>query len=65
LLDGDENSGFVFITNDKKQAKKIKVEISRIEHNGVVIDKGLENVQYLIVSGSAYLKDGSAIRVIN
>ncbi len=65
LLDGDENSGFVFITNDKKTAQKIKVDISKIEHKQVVIDNGLENAQYLIVSGSAYLKDGSAIKVMN
>ena len=65
LLDGDENSGFVFITNDKMTAQKIKVDISKIEHNQVIIDNGLANAQYLIISGSAYLKDGSTIKVID
>ncbi len=65
LLDGDENSGFVFITNDKKTAQKIKVDISKIAHNNVIIDNGLADANYLIVSGSAYLKDGSSIKVIN
>lgn len=65
LLDGDENSGFVFTTNDQKTAQKVKVDISKIEHKQVVIDSGLENAQYLILSGSAYLKDGSAIKIIN
>lgn len=65
LLDGDENSGFVFVTSDKQHAQKLRVSISRIEHNKVIIDSGLTDVHYLIVSGSAYLKDGSAIKVID
>ncbi len=63
LLDGDEQNGYVFITNDKQHVQKIKVGISKIEHNKVVIDSGLENARYLITSGSAYLKDGSHISV--
>lgn len=63
LLDGDEHNGFVFITNDKQHAQKTKVSISKIEHHTIVIDHGLENARYLIISGSAYLKDGSIIKV--
>lgn len=63
LLDGDEDFGYVFVTNDQKTAKKIKVHISNIQHDKVLIDKGLEDAEYLIISGSAYLKDGSVIDI--
>ncbi len=63
LLDGDTNSGYVFITNDNTTAQKRKVEISKIENGKVIISSGLENVKALIVSGSAYLNEGSKIKV--
>lgn len=63
LLDGDTNSGYVFITNDNTTAQKIKVDIAKIENGKVIISGGLENVKALIVSGSAYLNEGSKIKV--
>lgn len=63
LLDGDADYGYVFVTNDQKTAKKIKVHVSKIQHDKVLVDKGLEDVKYLIISGSAYLKDGSVIDI--
>jgi RND family efflux transporter MFP subunit len=65
LLDGDGGTGYVFVTNDGKTAKKIKVRISGMEKDKVIISEGLDSVQHVIISGSAYLKDGSGIRVIN
>jgi RND family efflux transporter MFP subunit len=64
LLDGDAKSGYVFTTNDSRQAHKTPVTIQRIDRDEVVIDSGLENFKFLIVSGSAYLREGSAIKVI-
>lgn len=64
LLDGDGSSGYVFITNDDKTAKKVKVSISGIEKDKVIISKGLEGAKDLIISGSAYLTDSSSIRVV-
>lgn len=63
LLDGNGDSGYVFITYDKKIARKIPVVIGRIEKKHVTILSGLDSAQYLIISGSAYLKDGSPISV--
>lgn len=63
LLDGEADYGYVFVTNDKKTAEKIKVHISKIQHDKVLIDEGLEDYKYLIVSGSAYLKEGSVIEI--
>jgi len=64
LLDGDAGQGYVFITNDYKTANKIPVKIAGIDHQRVLVQEGLENVKALIVSGSAYLDDSSAIRII-
>jgi RND family efflux transporter MFP subunit len=64
LLDGNGNSGFVFVTNDNKTAKKIEVKIASIGKDYVLISEGLAEYSGLIVSGSAYLSDQSAIQVI-
>jgi RND family efflux transporter MFP subunit len=64
LLDGDGNSGFVFVTDDNKTARKVKVVIAGVEKDHVIISRGLENTKLLIVSGSAYLTDNSFIQII-
>ncbi|MES1223714.1 MAG: efflux RND transporter periplasmic adaptor subunit [Bacteroidota bacterium] len=63
LLDGDANSGYVFVTNDNTIAQKIKVQVDKIENGKIMVSGGLENVKALIVSGSAYLNDGAKIKV--
>lgn len=65
LLDGDAREAYVFVTNDDSTAQKIKVEVSRIDRDAVWISAGLQNAKKLIVSGSAYLNDGSRIRITN
>jgi RND family efflux transporter MFP subunit len=64
LLDGGENEGFVFITNDNKTAQKVKVQLGAIQNDKINITGGLENATALIVSGSAYLTEGSKIKVL-
>lgn len=64
LLDGDAGSGYVFVTNDDSTARKIQVQVDKIEKGKVIISKGLEQVRALIVSGSAYLNEGSKIKVV-
>jgi RND family efflux transporter MFP subunit len=64
LLDGDAKNAYVFITNDNKVSQKVKVSVSSIERDNVIISAGLENAEALIVSGSAYLRDNSPIRII-
>ncbi len=63
VLDGDSGYGYIFITNDKKMAHQVKVHISGLADGYIMIDQGLANADYLIVSGSAYLKDSSSILV--
>jgi RND family efflux transporter MFP subunit len=64
LLDGDSQTGYVFITNDLKTARQVEVTVAGIDRDHVLISKGLEDAQALIISGSAYLRDSSLIRVI-
>jgi RND family efflux transporter MFP subunit len=64
LLDGNGDSGYVFITNDLKSAQKAEVTVGGIEKGNILITAGLDGAQALIVSGSAYLKDQSPIQVI-
>lgn len=63
LLDGDGSSGYVFVTDDNKTARKVKVTIGSIDKNTVTITDGLGEAKALIVSGSAYLTDRSAITI--
>jgi RND family efflux transporter MFP subunit len=64
LLDGDSQSGFVFVTNDMKTAKKQQVKISSIGNDFVLISTGLENARSIIISGSAYVSDNSPILIL-
>lgn len=64
LLDGDARTGYVFITDDGQNARKVPVVVYSIENDHVIIESGLEHARNLIVSGSAYLIDGSPIQVV-
>jgi RND family efflux transporter MFP subunit len=64
LLDGNAQLGYVFTTNDSKVALKKSVIVSDINRDQILISGGLEDSKFLIVSGSAYLRDSSAITVI-
>lgn len=64
VLDANGTSGFVFVVDGQK-AKKISVQIGKITPTAIQVVSGLENYTSLIVSGSAYLTDGSTIEVKN
>ncbi|PWV56042.1 efflux RND transporter periplasmic adaptor subunit [Chitinophaga sp. S165] len=61
LLEGDGSTGYVYVTNDNKTAHKIAVTIAGMEAGKVIISKGLQEAGALIISGSAYLTEGSPI----
>ncbi len=63
LLDASGSEGYVFVTDSSQQAKKIKITLGKISPNTVQVTSGLENHPTLIVSGSAYLTDGSTIQI--
>jgi RND family efflux transporter MFP subunit len=64
VLDANGDSGFVFVVDGQK-AKKVKVQLGKITSTSVQVVAGLEDYSNLIVSGSAYLSDGSTIQVKN
>jgi RND family efflux transporter MFP subunit len=64
LLDGDAQNGYVFVTDDMKTARKAAVTVGEITKDHVLITSGLENAKAVVVAGSAYLRDKSAIRII-
>jgi len=64
ILDGDGSTGYVFVTNDGKTAKRVKVNIADIAKEHAYVTGGLEGAKQLIVSGSAYLADNSNIQII-
>lgn len=64
LLDGNGNEGYVFVSKDNKTAEKIKVKILRIMNGKVLVSEGLEGITSVIVSGNAYLNQGSSIKII-
>jgi multidrug efflux pump subunit AcrA (membrane-fusion protein) len=63
-LDANGTSGFVFVVDGQK-AKKVSVQLGKITSTAIQVVAGLENYTSLIVSGSAYLTDGSTIQVKN
>ena len=64
LLDGDAQSGYVFVTDDLKTARKVTVSVGDIAEDHIIITSGLENANAVIIAGSAYLRDKSPIKII-
>jgi RND family efflux transporter MFP subunit len=65
LMDGDDEEGYLFISNDLKTAQKVKVRLGQLVNGHIQILSGLETAKYVITSGNAYLDDQSAIQVIS
>jgi RND family efflux transporter MFP subunit len=63
LLDANQQEGFIFITSDKKMAKKIKITIAGFDKESAWTDYPFEQPTYLIIEGGPYLKDGAAIHI--
>lgn len=61
VMEGDGNRAYVFAVKQNKYAVKLPIIIDRIESGAVVVQSGLEGVEEVIISGNAYLKDGSTI----
>lgn len=64
LLEGEGKTGYVFVTEDGKTAKKQIVTLAGITREKALISSGIDENTSLIVAGSAFLKDGSPIRII-
>jgi RND family efflux transporter MFP subunit len=64
LLEANGKQGFVFVTNDGKQVKRVPVTISSISQQVVYLASGLEGYKQVVIAGSPYLTDQSTIRII-
>nr|WP_295932090.1 efflux RND transporter periplasmic adaptor subunit [uncultured Dyadobacter sp.] len=63
LIEGDDDSAFVFVANGNKAQKK-KVKIAFLEGDKAFILAGVDAGAQVIREGSAYLADGSVIKVV-
>ncbi len=64
ILDADGRTGYVFVTKDGSTAHKVRITIDKLLKNNVLVTGGLDGVQKIIVSGSAYLNENSPIHII-
>lgn len=63
LVEGDGYSGNIFLA-DGNVARKTQVDIAHILEDGVALRSSLNDEAIVITDGSAYLRDGDAIDII-
>lgn len=61
IVEGNGRDAFVFVNNQGK-AKRIPVTVGYLDGPKVLITSGLDSIQTIITSGSAYLTEGSPIK---
>jgi len=64
VLDASGHQAFVFITLNNKTAHKIPVQLGDFNETTVLITRGLDSGGKLILAGSAYLSEGSPIKIV-
>ncbi len=63
VIEGNGSHAFVFVA-EQGLAKKINVEIANIQNGNILISSGLQEGQQVITDGSAYLKDGVSVKIV-
>jgi RND family efflux transporter MFP subunit len=64
LVEADGDKAFVFIPDGANRVRKIPVTISRVDNQQVYLREGLEGVEAIVISNSAYLNEKSTIKII-
>jgi multidrug efflux pump subunit AcrA (membrane-fusion protein) len=64
LIEADGNAAFVFVPHGGTKVKRIPVTIESFDNGQVYIKSGLENINEVIVSNSAFLNEKSTINII-
>jgi len=65
LLEANEKEGFVYgIDRSSNTATKYKISVSKIVGKQILVDSGLENVNEVATFGAPYLRNGSAIHIV-
>jgi len=62
VVEGNGNSGFVFVNNNGK-AKRVPVTIGYLDGDKVLLSEGLDNIKEVITSGSGFLTENVAVEV--
>ncbi len=65
IIEGDKNTGLVYTIDSNLKAVKIPVTIDRILDNVAAVSEGLENVNFIVLSGVSYLSDGALVKILN
>ncbi len=64
ILEGNGKNAFVFVLDDsRKKVKKIPVTVGYIEGNKILIVNGLDGINEVVTSGSAFLGEGHSVLV--
>jgi membrane fusion protein, multidrug efflux system len=65
LVEGYGKNAYVFVVKENKTSvQKVSVQIAFIDKNRAFISGGLESVQNVITSGSAFLTENSSITIV-
>ena len=65
LNEANGERGFVYTITRSHHAKKIPVRIKTVFNGQVVVSSGLESVDSVATTGSAYLRDGALVDITN
>ncbi|NOY60696.1 MAG: efflux RND transporter periplasmic adaptor subunit [Calditrichaeota bacterium] len=65
LNEANGESGFVYTITSTRHAKKIPVQIKTVFKGQVAVTSGLETVDSVVTTGSAYLRDGALVEIKN
>jgi RND family efflux transporter MFP subunit len=63
IVEGEGNYGIVFTVREDK-ALKVNIEVAHIFPETAAVRSGLEEIQSVVTSGAAYLRDGSPVKVV-
>ncbi|AXY73942.1 efflux RND transporter periplasmic adaptor subunit [Paraflavitalea soli] len=64
LVEADGDKAFVFTPDGANKVRKIPVTISRVDNQQVYLKGGLDGVEEIVISNSAYLNEKSTIKII-
>lgn len=62
IVEGEGSSGVVFTVKDGK-AVRVNIKVVNIFPETVAVRSGLEDVEFVVTSGAAYLTEGAAVKV--
>jgi multidrug efflux system membrane fusion protein len=63
LVDSEGDEAYVF-TVEEGRAAKHKIRIANLFGDRVAVESGLEGIINVVISGGAYLDDGSAVKIV-